>query len=79
MTDEEKLRARFAGVLFTLSLCGILVFGLWPFGGPHNDVTWIRDRHAIRLGKRGTILNSSADGRQRLRRIQRREGAEAKS
>ena len=73
MTDEEKLRARFAEVLFTLSLSGILVFGLWPFGGPHNDVTWIR------LGKRGTILNSSADGRQRLRRIQRREGAEAKS
>ncbi len=46
-----------AGVIFALDLFGILIFGLWPFGHPRNDVTWVAGRDAIRLGKRGTILS----------------------
>lgn len=46
-----------AGVIFALDLCGILIFGLWPFGHPRNDVTWVGGQDAIRLGKRGTVLS----------------------
>jgi hypothetical protein len=63
--DATRLRAlvqgilskRVAGVLFALDLCGILVFGLWPFGHPRNDVTWVPNQQAIQLGKRATILS----------------------
>ena len=50
---------RLAGLLFGLVLCGILIFGLWPFGSPPNDVTWVPDQHAVRLGETGTILSTA--------------------
>lgn len=48
---------RVAGLLFILDLLGILIFGLWPFGSPRNDVNWVSGADAIRLGKRGTVLS----------------------
>ena len=63
MLAHRFLTKKFAGVIFALDLCGILIFGLWPFGAPPNDVSWIAGQDAIRLGKRGTVLSlgSSAD------------------
>jgi len=60
MLTGMKLPARTAGVLCGLSLCCILVAGLWPFGSPSNDVTWIADHSAVRFGRHGTILSSSS-------------------
>ncbi len=63
MSLPRFLTKQVAGVIFALDLCGILIFGLWPFGSPRNDVSWVAGQDAIRLGKRGTVLSSrpSAD------------------
>lgn len=58
MIDSNRNRGRIARVLCALSLCCILIVGLWPFGHPRNDVTWVANRHAIRFGKRGTVLST---------------------
>ncbi len=49
-------QSRVALLLIALGVCGILIFGLWPFGRPHNDVSWLANQHAVRFGKRGTIF-----------------------
>jgi VanZ family protein len=58
MLTWTTLRARTAGVLCGLSFCFILIAGLWPFGHPRNDVTWIANQNGVHFGKRGTILSS---------------------
>jgi hypothetical protein len=46
------------GGLFAAVVCCILTFGLWPFGRPRNDVTWVVGENAVRLGKHATLLGS---------------------
>ncbi len=43
--------------LFVLS--GMLVAGLWPFHAPRNEVSWLRGRDGLLLGKHGTIVSAS--------------------
>lgn len=57
MVGPVRHRALVAGVLFALVCCCILVAGLWPFGHPPNDVTWLPRQNGVRLGKRATILS----------------------
>jgi len=55
----QKLQERpAAGVLCAIVLCCLLIFGLWPFGHPRNDVTWFADQNIVRIGKHGTILSA---------------------
>jgi VanZ family protein len=59
MITWVRLGPRTAGVLCVLSLCCILIAGLWPFGHPPNDVTWVANHSAVRFGRHGTILSFS--------------------
>jgi len=51
-----------------VTLCGILVAGLWPFHSPRNQVHWLDKENGLRFGDYGTILsagifeNASSDG-----------------
>ncbi|MGA2275400.1 MAG: VanZ family protein [Bryobacteraceae bacterium] len=36
----------------------ILTLGLWPFHAPKNDVTWLRERNGLSLGRYGTVIGS---------------------
>ena len=38
--------------------CGILTAGLWLFGGPKNEVTWIHDEPALLLDGYNVIFSS---------------------
>jgi len=44
--------------LAALTLCGILVAGLWPFHSPKNQVHWLENENGLRFGRYGTILSS---------------------
>lgn len=46
------------GVLCTLTLCGILVVGLWPFHSPRNHVHWLEAQSGIRIDRHGTVVSS---------------------
>ncbi len=46
------------GALAMLTLCGILVAGLWPFHSPKNQVHWLDNENGLRFGDYGTILSS---------------------
>ena len=46
------------GALSTLTLCGILVAGLWPFHSPKNQVHWLGNQNGIRIDRYGTIVSS---------------------
>jgi VanZ family protein len=41
-----------------LTLCSILVAGLWPFHSPKNQVHWLENENGLRFGHYGTILSS---------------------
>ncbi len=58
LLGEERGRAWIVSLLFAPVLCCILIAGLWPFRAPQNEVTWLANDHAVRLGKRGTILSA---------------------
>ena len=45
-----------------LTLCGILVAGLWPFHSPKNQVHWLANRNGLHFGRYGTILSSGLLG-----------------
>ena len=47
------------GALSTLTLCGILVAGLWPFHSPRNQVHWLGNQNGIRIDRYGTVVSSS--------------------
>ncbi len=47
------------GALSTLTLCGILVAGLWPFHSPRNQVRWLGNQNGIRIDRYGTVVSSS--------------------
>src|SRR5271166_1315282 len=40
-----------------LTLCGILVAGLWPFHSPKNQVHWLANQNGLHFGRYGTILS----------------------
>ena len=46
------------GPLCVLTLCGILVAGLWPFHSPKNQVHWLENGDGLRFDRYGTILSS---------------------
>lgn len=53
------LQTRTAGVLWGLSLCCILIAGLWPFGHPPNDVMWVANQNAVRFESHATLLSTA--------------------
>jgi VanZ family protein len=44
-------------VLSGLTLCGILVAGLWPFHSPKNQVRWLTNQNSLTFGRYGTVLS----------------------
>jgi hypothetical protein len=46
------------GFICLFLLCGVLYAGLHPFRAPANQVAWVPDANAVRLGEYGTILSS---------------------
>jgi hypothetical protein len=46
------------GFVCLVTLCGILVAGLWPFCAPRNQVSWVKADDGLRFGDHGTILSS---------------------
>jgi hypothetical protein len=46
------------GALAVLTLCGILVAGLWPFHSPKNQVEWLGNQNGIRIDRYGTVVSS---------------------
>jgi len=51
-------RRQATGVFAILTLCGILVAGLWPFHSPKNQVHWLDNENGLRFGDHGTVLSS---------------------
>src|SRR5215469_11144484 len=45
------------GALCTVTLCGILIVGLWPFHSPRNHVHWLENQNGIRIDHYGTVLS----------------------
>ena len=41
-----------------MTLCGILVAGLWPFHSPKNQVRWLEGENGLHFSHYGTILSS---------------------
>lgn len=41
-----------------LTLCGILVAGLWPFHSPENQVHWLPQENGLHFGHYGVVLSS---------------------
>ena len=52
------MRGRAIGALSALTLCGILVAGLWPFHSPKNQIRWLGRESGLVFGDYGTILSS---------------------
>ena len=46
------------GAAFIVTLCGILVAGLWPFHSPNNQVHWLGSENGLRFDRYGTVLSS---------------------
>ena len=46
------------GVLAVLTLCSILVAGLWPFHSPKNQVHWLQNENGLQFAHYGTILST---------------------
>ena len=44
--------------LCVLTLCGILIAGLWPFHSPKNRAHWLRNHNGLRFDPYGTALSS---------------------
>jgi VanZ family protein len=55
MTDTLR---KAISALSGLTLCGILVAGLWPFHSPKNQVHWLANQNGLHFGRHGTILSS---------------------
>ncbi len=54
----EVMSSKFLGVACGFVLGGLLVAGLWPFGSPRNQVTWVAGGNGLHFGRDGTILSS---------------------
>jgi VanZ family protein len=55
---EINIPRKAIGVLATLTLCGIMVAGLWPFHSPMNQVHWLGNQNGIRIDRYGTVVSS---------------------
>ena len=51
------VRTRILGIVCLCLVIGLLVFGLWPFHHPKNQVSWISGGDGLRLGRRATIVS----------------------
>jgi len=58
-SGAQQRFVRAIGPLCWLSVCAILVAGLWPFCAPKNQVAWIQGENGIRFGEHGTALSST--------------------
>jgi VanZ family protein len=45
-------------VLAGMTLCGILVAGLWPFHSPKNRVRWLDNENGLQFDEYGTVLST---------------------
>ncbi len=57
---QLRIPTRLIAPLCLLTICAILVAGLWPFRAPTNQVTWIQGENGIRFGTHGTALSTEA-------------------
>ncbi len=48
---------RLLGLICVFEVAGLLLFGLWPFDSPLNQVTWLADGGGLRFGRHGTALS----------------------
>ncbi len=48
------------GVVCLMLVAGLLLFGLWPFHSPTNQVAWLREGNGVAFGRHGTLLSSGA-------------------
>src|SRR5215210_2614896 len=54
---QELLRPLVAAIFCIPVLCCILIAGLWPFGKPRNQVSWLENQNGVRFGKRATMFS----------------------
>jgi VanZ family protein len=52
------LQRRAIAVLALLTVCGILIVGLWPFQSPRNRVHWLEHENGLQFDRYGTILST---------------------
>ncbi len=57
---KNLVSVKLLAVLCVFVLSGILFAGLWPFGHPNNQVSWLQNANGLRFGEHGTILSSNA-------------------
>ncbi len=53
----SRVKIRLLGIVCLCLVIGLLVFGLWPFHHPKNQVRWITGGDGLRLGRRATIVS----------------------
>jgi VanZ family protein len=56
--DKTHILRKAIGVLSTLTLCGIVIAGLWPFHAPKNQVHWLENESGLQFDHYGTILST---------------------
>ena len=42
-----------------MTVCGILIAGLWPFHSPRNEVHWLENENGLQFDHYGTILSTA--------------------
>ncbi len=52
------ISGRIVGIICLMTVCAILVAGLFPFCAPRNQVAWVNGENAVRFGKHGTAVSS---------------------
>jgi VanZ family protein len=60
--SAEAPRRRGLAIIICLMVAGLLIAGLWPFGSPKNNVSWLADGQGIRFGSPGIVLGSRPFG-----------------
>ena len=55
---DFRARQYLLGALCVSMVCGILIVALRPFHSPKNQVFWVPNEDAVRIGPNGTLLSS---------------------
>lgn len=65
MNFKEEIRGhaisfppRLIGTVAVMTLCIILLAGLWPFYSPKNEVHWLENENGLQFAHFGTILST---------------------
>ena len=57
-SNRSNIQRKIICAISLLTLCTILVAGLWPFHSPKNEVHWLGNQNGLRFNNYGTVLSA---------------------